>query len=86
MIAADSKSYPVTGAALAAGVDPGIACRYNWQLRLIARDGVPAVLPLFAIWREGCRRFGEPRMRDLVERLGAARAEGRIYAPELGGK
>ncbi len=83
MIAPDSKSYPVTGAALAAGVDPGLACRWLWAERCALRGELGAKANAVEILGEGILRFGQAAMVNLTLALSGAIVDGRVYAPEF---
>jgi hypothetical protein len=83
-IAPDSASYPILGAARAAGEDYDIALNLVWRRRLwlrgeieLTKDGSDS--PIYA---EGVRRHGERAMDRLVGLLMAAVRDGRIYFPE----
>jgi len=75
-----SASYPVHGAALAAGVDLEIA--YGWvdasrNMRAIL-FGPKAMNRVEAVFAEGVRRHGEAAMDELASRLVEAFLEGRL--------
>lgn len=80
MIDPKSESYPVHGAARAAGVDLEFA--YGW----LEASRQPAALRLEpaatarveAIWLAGCARHGEAAMCELASRLIEAWIDGRL--------
>lgn len=84
MIAAGSTSYPILGAAQAAGVDAGVAYRlidltrgthnFSWEDRLQAVRRIIVAAD---------RDYGESAVRTLTQRLTHAIMDGRIYAPSL---
>lgn len=91
MIAPRSASYPVTGAALAAGIDVGFASRWLWAHRRDVAARAVCTAPelgtrwdLLALWTDGVAIYGKPAMEALGWALDQAWREGRLYAPEWG--
>lgn len=80
MIDPKSVSFPVYGAALAAGVDYGVALRWIEASRSVQAVwfGERAAARILAVWEEGVARHGEAAMCDLGERLAEAFLEGRL--------
>lgn len=83
MIAPDSKSYPIMGAALAAGVAPAIAYRMIEAVKVRQEGGWlgPSAAEPSRIYAEGVAAHGEDAMIALQQRLMQALDDGHIYAP-----
>ncbi|ATC34152.1 hypothetical protein CA606_18450 [Caulobacter vibrioides] len=80
MIHPKSVSFPVYGAALAAGVDYGVALRWIDASRRLQAIwfGDRAAERVREAWDEGVAMHGEDAMCDLAERLIEAFREGRL--------
>lgn len=87
-VAADSASYPILGAAQAAGVDYGLALRWAWLSRLwwaAASDDERDdwIKAMAAVVREIDAAHGQPARDRLARGLSRAFDDGRIHAPEM---
>lgn len=82
MIDPHSASYPITVAALAVGVDPGMATSYVWANRQWAvTHDIGWYRALIAAFVEIEAHYGATTAAALQERLEAAIMDGRIYWP-----
>ena len=85
--APESASYPVAGAAVACGVDIGMAQRYCWANRvwLLSPSGTTR-RAMEGAYSAIQRVYGDQTTAALQERLEAAIMEDRIYWPVPGWK
>lgn len=86
--APESTSYPVAGAAVACGVDIGMAQRYCWANRLFCLQplGAETLIDLNDAYFALVHTYGDTTTAALQERLEAAIMEDRIYWPVPGWK